>query len=366
MKKVVLIAVSALLLAGCGASNKEAEIQKTQVADGSILRSDDSGATFEPKVAINDQSSLAGVDILSWEFHPTNPSIIYAGTQKNGLYRTSDKGETWENLYFPPEKIYGLAIDRSNGDRIFASGVYEKVTKIYSSQNAGTDWKEVYTEPGAGSVITALAVNPHNPKHVLAATSTGVAVESLDSGATWKNVTTFSGPVTQIIFLDTAPGVVMALVQGKDILVSRDNGLTWPQKETGILPVIEPLKLGEGNSEEVAPVVPTKQNTLVPDQANPGVLYTGTNEGLYRSQDYGATWQEVTILESSKEFPIRAVAVNPKNNQEIVYTAGSALYRTLDGGRAWSTTKLDITRPVRILQFDPQNQNTLYLGLKKQ
>lgn len=362
MKQILFIGLTALVLAGCGASNTGSD---GAVTDASIFRSEDSGATFEPKVAVDEKTSLIGVDVLSWDFHPTNPSIIYIGTLKNGLYRTTDRGESWEKMYFPPIKAYGLAVDPNNGDKLYASGVYGNVSKLYTSENAGSDWKEIYTEPGAGSVMTALAVNPHNTKHILAANSNGVVIESLDQGSSWKNVTTFNGPVTQINFIQKAPGTVLVLIQGKDVLVSRDNGITWPSERTGILPVV--TFPGENNeATDTAAVVPTEQNTILVDQYIPGLLYTGTNQGLYRSYDYGITWEAMNILESSKEFPIRAVAVNPKNSQEIVYTAGSALYRSQDNGTTWTTTKLDIKRPVRILQFDPQNPGTLYVALKKQ
>lgn len=362
MKKIIALSLAAFILAGCSATNNQSG---SSVTDASIFRSEDAGTSFEAKVKVDETTSLAGVDVLSWEFHPTDPNVIYIGTLKNGMYRTTNRGDQWEKMYFPPSKAYGLAVDPTNGDRLYASGVYGDVSKLYTSENAGNDWKEIYTEPGAGSVIIALAVDPHNAAHILAANSNGVVIESLDRGVSWKNVNTFSGPVTQIAFMQKAPGTVLVLVQGKDILVSRDNGATWPAKEAGILPFVPFDPANEG--EQTAPVVPTAQNTITVDQYIPGLLYTGTNEGeLYRSRDYGTTWEAMNILESSKQFPIRAIAVNPKNSQEIVYTAGSALYRTQDNGTTWSTTKLDIKRPVRILQFDPQNANTLYIALKKQ
>lgn len=360
MKKILFLSLATFVLAGCSALPQQ---QETSTSNASILRSGDSGATFEPKVNVEGGTTLAGVDVLSWEFHPTNPNIIYIGTLKDGMYRTSNQGETWQKMYFPPVKAYGLAVDPTNGDRIYASGVYQNVSKLYMSENAGNDWKEIYTEPGAGSVIIALAVNPHNNNHILAANSKGVVIESMDKGSTWKNVNTFNGPVTQITFMEKAPHTVLVLVKGKDIVVSRDNGLTWPTQESRVLPV-SVIKTDSEQKEE--PVEPTQQNTIVVDHEIPGLLYTGTNQGLYRSRDYGSTWENMDILESSRRFPIRAVAVNPKNSQEIVYTAGSAFYRTIDSGAHWSTTKLDISRPVQILRFDPQNPSTLFVALKKQ
>lgn len=360
VKKILFLGASAFLLGGCSLGGGSTD---PNITDASIFRSDDAGVTFEPKVTVDEKTNLTGVDVLSWEFHPTNPDIIYIGTLKSGMYRSANKGDSWEKMYFPPEKAYGLAVDPTNGDQLYASGVFGNVSKLYSSQNAGSDWKEIYTEPGAGSVITALAIDPSNANHIFAANSAGIVIESLDRGASWKNVKTFSGPVTQITFVEKTPGTVLVLIQGKDILVSRDNGVTWPETNNGFVPGIN---YNQTNTGDETGVMPSNQNTILVDQYIPGLLYTGTDTGLFRSFDYGVTWESMNILESSKEFPIRAVAVNPINSQEIVYTAGSALYRTRDNGTNWSTTKLDINRPVRILKFDPRQSNTLYIALKKQ
>jgi photosystem II stability/assembly factor-like uncharacterized protein len=363
IKKILALSFVAFLLAGCGTSSEEPVTVPGEVADASMLRSTDEGMSFESKVTVNDKTTLAGVDVLSFAFHPTNKDIIYIGTAKSGIYRTENKGEEWAQLFFPPEKVYALAIDPANGDRLYATGVYENVSKLYVSENAGMDWKEIYTEPGKGSVLTVLSVDPKNPQHLLMSTSTGVISESFDSGTSWSNVINFDDPVTQIVFVEKTENMVLALVRGKDIVLSRTNGATWEQKTTDILALPQTNNAEENEAKEVQEL--SNQNTVVVDQYLPGTLYAGTNKGLFRSQNYGATWEPLNILESSKNFPIRAVAVNPKKSTEIVYVAGSAFYKSKDNGVTWSTLKLPIERPVNMIHSDPVEPNTLYLTLKK-
>jgi photosystem II stability/assembly factor-like uncharacterized protein len=354
--------LTAFLLAGCGGAAEQATSPEA-IADASVLQSTDSGATFLSKALVNNNTVLAGIDILSFAFHPTNNDVFYVGTLKNGIYRTVNKGDLWEPIFFPPEKVYSLAVDPKNGDHLYATGVYESVSRLYVSENAGTDWTEIYTEPGKGAVLTVLAIDPKDPRHLLMGTSAGVISQSQDGGKSWSNVSTFEAAITQIVFVEKAPGTVLILIQGTDIALSQDNGNTWlPKKKNELaLPTFEdnPTTDESVEEEQIA-----GQNTVVVDQYLPGTLYAGTNNGLFKSQNYGATWQPLNILESSKNFSIKAVAVNPKNSNEIVYVAGSAFYKSQDGGATWSTVKLSIERPVNMIHYDQVEPETLYITQK--
>lgn len=361
MKKVFFVALAAVFLAGCGSSSTQTN-DPAQVADASVLASFDGGKTFESRATIDSKTNLAGMDILSWVFHTTNSNIFYVGTLKDGIYRTLNKGEQWEALHFPPEKVYAMAIDPRNGDRLFASGVYEGIAKLYLSDDAGTNWREIYTEPGKGAVITSLAIDPNDGSHVIMGTSTGAILESRDGGTKWNNLKAFEDAVTQLIFIQKAPGTILALKQGKQVVISRDNGASWEEKEQSLLPL---PAFSNDNDQAPQSADTGAQNTILADQYVPGLLYTGTNQGLYRSHGYGVTWEALNVLESSKNFPIRAIGVNPKNSREIVYVAGSAFYKSTDNGATWSTVNLPISRTANILEYDPYDPNTLYITLRK-
>ena len=107
-------------------------------ATGSVYKSTDAGHTFEAKITIDEKTKLSSADVLSVAIHPTNSQIIYIGTETNGLFRTTNGADTWQKIAFPPTKIYGLTVDNTNGDRLFATGVYESTGKIYRSLDAGT------------------------------------------------------------------------------------------------------------------------------------------------------------------------------------------------------------------------------------
>ena len=92
---LVLVSLVAVFLSGCSLSGKGGANGTIAItgASGSILKSPDSGVTFVPKVKIDDKASLPAADILTMSFDPQNPSILYAGTETDGIFRSWDGAE---------------------------------------------------------------------------------------------------------------------------------------------------------------------------------------------------------------------------------------------------------------------------------
>jgi photosystem II stability/assembly factor-like uncharacterized protein len=105
--------------------------------------------------------------------------------------------------------------------------------------------------------------------------------------------------------------------------------------------------------------------SIAPDPAVSGTLYAGTNAGLFRSTDYGKYWYELNIIESAKQFPIRSIAVNPKNPKEVVFVSGKAFYKSTNGGETWAITSLSVDRDASFVAYDPFDPKYLLIGLRK-
>lgn len=348
-RKILLVAVSALVLSGCSISIPS----DLGASGGSVWKSFDAGATFVPKVTVNEEQRIGTADVVSLVFDPRDPQIAYIGTRENGIFKTSDGAEHWEQLVFPPIKTYGLALDRNNGDRMYAGGVYGDIAKMYRSDDAGKNWKEIYTEPGEGTVITALGSNPDVPETLYAGTSAGVVIKSTNGGETWKNILAADGPVTEILFRRGSPDTVTLLVLDEGVAVSADGGATWNEYATSTVTFDADIVSPEGIM------------TIAADPQSANILYAGAENGLFRSADSGKGWQAIDIIESSKRFPIRAVAVNPSDPNEIIYAAGNAFYRSVDGGVKWATTQLEIDRSVNIIEYEPSRPDIIYFALRK-
>ncbi len=344
------------LLTGCSITLPTGS-SSTGGATGSVYKSTNAGEIFEPKIKIDDKTSISSVDVLSVAIHPTNSQIIYIGTEKSGLFRTTNGADSWEKITFPPTKIYGLSVDSTNGDRIFATGIYENTGKIYRSFDAGANWKEVYTEPGSNTVITALTLDTTNPNVVYAGTSAGVVIRSTDGGETWKNVVVATGPVTEIFVTDRT---IMLTIFALGTEVSFDQGITFEDNTKSRLKTRV-----QNTADQKNIVLPEGLYTLAKDPKQAGVFFAGAKNGLFRTADYGKTWAAIDIIESSKSFPIRALAINPVNSNEIVYASGGVLYKSIDGGVKWSTAELKIGRGVSHLFYDPTTPSTIFFTLRK-
>lgn len=366
--KISLVSATAVFLSGCSLNLPIAGT----ASGGSIWKSFDAGATFLPKVTVDEQRKISSADVLSMIIDPRHSDVIYIGTLSDGLFKTTDGGERWEPLVFPPVKNYGLTFGRDNSDQIYASGVYNDIAKVYRSDDAGKNWKEIYTEPGKGTVITALKASPDISDVLYAGTSAGVVIKSTDGGATWNNIRVTKGPVTKILFEKGTSEKVILLILDQGVDVSMDGGKTWNiEAEEGYFaraPSESNYTKQNGkdiSSKSALSEKPQGMTAVAGDASRPGTLYAGAKNGVFRSRDSGKIWEKLNVIESSKKFPVRALAVNPTNPNEIVYAAGNAFYRSVDGGMKWATTQLEINRTVNIIEYDPNHPEILYFTLRK-
>lgn len=348
MKKAFFLAVPlvavTLLLSGCSFPGT-----LSSKGGAAVLKSTDGGKTYLPTVTIDAKTTFAPADIVSFVFESGNSKRILVGTRENGIFTTENGGEVWKKMNFPPTKTYGLVSDWNRPERLYASGEWQGRGKIYKSDNRGEKWDEIYSEPNTGTVITALMQSPRNASTIFVGTSAGVMIRTTDGGLTWGNLESVEAPVLSFAF-DASGDVLYALLSGKGIVRSRDGGATFEE-----IP---------GKSERsVTKSLPTA-TALAPDPSRSGMLFVGTKEGLFRSSDFGDSWEEVSILESSKKFSIRAIAINPKNSNELLYSAALALYKSIDGGKTWSVTQLDGSRAAGFLRYDPSDSNTIYAAFR--
>lgn len=403
----VIFSIGVLALSGCSfalpfGEEKESPLTK----QGSIWKSIDGGASFDPKINLDvplvESSSEKGTDkkaikpptiteadILTITFHPNDSNTVYVGTVEDGIFKTTNGGESWKSIKFPPQKIDSFILDRNDPDkRMLAAGVLYEVGKIFRTEDGGENWKEAYSEPGSGTLVTSLSQHGADTNVIFAGTSGGTVIKSTDSGQTWKNIgQKIDGPVTELPFDATLKFSVYALSFNRSMRYSEDGGAKWidweAEKKAELQALVkkeqklrsekrldeaERLKktiaaLRQKNTEEKTP---SGIVSLVTSQFISGTLYAGTQRGqLYKSLDYGKYWKQINIIESASAFPIRMAAISYANKNELAFIAGEAFYKSLNGGESWAVTQLDVDRPVSVIVYDPQNSNVIYLGLSK-
>jgi photosystem II stability/assembly factor-like uncharacterized protein len=115
----------------------------------------------------------------------------------------------------------------------------------------------------------------------------------------------------------------------------------------------------------------TRAAAGVPDQ--PNVYYMGQADGgVWKSDDYGRTWNPIFDNEDTQS--IGAIAVAPSDNN-VVYVAsgeglhrpdlsvGDGIYRSGDAGKTWTHLGLRQGQQIPAIAIDPTNANRLFAAV---
>jgi photosystem II stability/assembly factor-like uncharacterized protein len=115
----------------------------------------------------------------------------------------------------------------------------------------------------------------------------------------------------------------------------------------------------------------TRAATGAPDQ--PNVFYMGqVNGGVWKSNDYGRTWNPIFDHESSQS--IGAIAVAPSNSN-IIYvgsgeglhrpdlSVGNGIYKSTDAGKTWTHLGLRDGFQIPALAIDPRDPNRVFAAV---
>lgn len=225
--------------------------------------------------------------------HPTNPSILYAGTLRstdntNLIFKSTDGGLSWQpasdNLPSGLPQNTGvndLVTVPTNGNQLYA-GLYE--AGIWASTDGGQSWTNKTNGSIAGNdSVRALAIDPAQPATVYALTSTGVHV-SIQS-ASWE---------------------------------SRNAGLPA--------------------------AVATIFNDLAADPTDSETLFVAASpQGIYRSTNGGGSWQPVNGGLPVQDLNVRGIAASPVSGRILISIAGQGIWRSDNQGDSWFRSDSGIT-----------------------
>jgi photosystem II stability/assembly factor-like uncharacterized protein len=96
--------------------------------------------------------------------------------------------------------------------------------------------------------------------------------------------------------------------------------------------------------------------SLSASASNPRVIYAGGYGGVFRSDDNGDTWRNVTGGLTN----VTKVTADPSDS-ETAYAIAGGVHRTIDGGTTWTPMNTSLYRPNKVV-IDPTAPKTLYVS----
>lgn len=356
MKKILLIltiSIVVLVFSGCNAVDNKITSVPTFTLSQSIWKSTDGGANWEVKNKGEGEANAEAIDVLSFAMNPYDVNNIYVGLRKGGILETIDGGTTWKFLNnYISEKVYGLALSPKDGKTLYASGVWQGTGKIFKTEDEGQNWTEIYTSPSVGPIVISLLIDPKNADIIYVTTDKKEAIKSTDGGTTWKNIYLADNPILKFAIDAGDSNLIYFITTGGKIFQSYDGGENFED----ITKKISKDHFSFSNG---------KFNILRNDPTQSNHVYLAGAAGIMLSTDAGENWTEVLALNNPENFPVRALAINPKNSSEIVYAMDQATYKSTDGGKNWKTFQFDNKMKANILEYNWANSGELYMGFTK-
>lgn len=295
------------------------------------------------------------VSVQAVTVHPSDPSIVFAGTQ-DGPYRSRDGGASWErSVGFPHDlQVWSVTVHPRQPKTIFAGTA---PVGVWRSDDGGDTWTKLANAKQRDrlamsfpSRVMRIAIVPGSPDQIYAALEVAGVMRSLDGGATWEDcaeplVALAERPHLKskiqsdseaegmldahaLLVSDAAPGAVFLAVR-MGLFRSDDRGKTWADMEVGRF---SPLTYGR--DIRVSP-------------QDPNVLYAclspaarSEDGSLYRSGDLGKSWQRLDHGVKARAT-MMGVALHPKDSAQV-YCASRCgqVFGTQDGGRTWRESPL--------------------------
>lgn len=259
------------------------------------------------------------------DFDSQNPNVLYLGAEDN-VYRSMDNGASWERLWVLPDIPGGQPCSKgfpaahpSLGQVVYAGvGCWEidpapGEAGVFRSNDYGETWI-TKTNGITDTNIWSLAIHPNTPQTMLAGTRNGRLYVSLDGGENWSLSGQITGTVTRLYFNPYETLEAWAAgnseSEGRGYLYRSTNLTDWTMLNVNV-------RLGYGPSHIQMAFLP-------------GSVWLAS-ESVYSSTDSGANWNAL----SGPTYEADAIAIPPENPQIIYAGTDFGVEKTTDGGATW-------------------------------
>jgi len=310
----------------------------------------------------------------SLTIHPANPDIVWIGTERNGMVRTSDSGRTWERLRQGLRhsgggygEVWDIAVAPGNPSLLIAAtadspgpltgGHPSAIGGVYRSTDGGNTWQRGNCGLSNGSVESATFTSG-SPGTAVVGVSAGTATfsalagrffpgglfRSTDGGRSWT-------PATTVIDIERSSFWQIETAQATGTLFTFALDFADPSRSIGFLS-------SEDGGARWFPLPDALDGRFVADFAvssDGQTIYADLNDTfrMLRSRDGGTLWTEIGA------FANGTVAVSPLNADLVLFEDFGTLRRSTDGLVTWVTV---LTSPRRFedIVFAPDDARIVW------
>ena len=279
-------------------------------ASGGLFKTTNKGISWEPIFYDQDVSSVSAIAISQ-----KNPNIVWAGTGEtflirpahaigDGIYKSEDGGNTWKNMGLQKTaRIAKIVIHPKNDKIVYVAALGhtfgpQEDRGIYKTTNGGKTWEKIlFIDQNTGGIDIAL--DRKNPNFLIA--------------SMWE------------IYINT-----WGLNSGGEsggVFISKNAGKSWERQDKNGLPG------GKGK--------PVGKIAVSISQSNPNTMYALCEEkhpGLYRTDNKGKSWYLVsrnhTLAERAPYY--MRMAVDP-NDPERIYVLNVQYSVSENGGKTFKS-----------------------------
>ncbi|WP_430813950.1 VPS10 domain-containing protein [Carboxylicivirga sp. RSCT41] len=282
------------------------------------------------------------------EFHPTDPNTLYVSCFKSGLFKSGDKGESWEPLSDNlTEEVYVSRVMRSDPASIFIG----TNLGVYKTSDEGLHW----TSTSVVSAVKALHIHSYNENIITVGAKDGI-YQTQDAGTSWTKVLN-ADRVEDIKVHPGQPLTMYAATNGTPGKFYRtsDGGQKWT----------EVTDFGQGCFMKIA-VSPAQPDDVFVLNARDH-MGQDSFEGFYHSTDGGKSFAKLSgetpcitgyksdgSLSRGQPNYNLFVVVDPANASNI-WAGGVKSWRSNDGGHTWEQYYNNVTTEGDHLHMDQLN-----------
>ena len=313
------------------------------VACGHIWKTENSGITWKP---VFDNYGVYSIGALAMD--PNNSNVVWAGTGENnhqralgygnGVYKTVDGGESWQNMGLRNSRHIGMiAIDPRNSNIVFVAAEGSVWGPggdrgLYKTVNGGKLWRRVLSI-SENTGINNVVIDPKHPdimyatseqrrRHVFTKIGGGpesAVYKSTDGGETWRKI---------------MKGLPKVDIGGMGIAVSPVN--------TDVVYLIVEAAEGKGGFFRSANRGESWQkmsnhsasgqyyNEIYCDPVDVNKVYSLETRSYY-TEDGGKTWKMLGL--SKKHVDDHAMWIDPNDTKHFLIGCDGGIYETFDGGK---------------------------------